>query len=119
MDKFHVSELCLRHIVSMETKYNQTLAVMHDIQTSANKCHDAAMNNSLAVADLMKKIEPISKQFIHGTADVINVLLLVLLAAVFLNIGLGYKVWKKGNVDNKHTALQGAMTKKVRFATSE
>jgi len=119
MDKFYVSELCLRHAVLMEKNYNQTLAIMLDIQTSANKCHDAAKNNSLAIADLMKKIEPIGEQFIQATTDVINVLLLALLAAVVLNIGLGYKVWTNGSVDKRHTALQGAITKKVRFTTPD
>jgi hypothetical protein len=119
MDKFYVSELCLRHTVLMEKKFNQTLAIMHDIQTNANKCHDTAKNNSLAIADLMKKIEPIGEQFIQVTTDVINVLLLALLAAVILNIGLGYKVWTNGSVDKRHTELQSAMSKKVRFATPE
>jgi hypothetical protein len=81
-----------------------------NIQTNTNKCQDAAMTTSLAMADLMNKFDAIGGQLIRELTDVIGVLLLALLAAVVLNIGLGYQVWKKGSSVKKHAALPGAIS---------
>ncbi|KAH3972408.1 hypothetical protein HBH61_001290 [Parastagonospora nodorum] len=103
MGNHHLSELCLRHIALMEIK-------LIDIQTNTNKCEDATMTTSLAMADLMNKIDAIGGHLIQDLTDVIGVLLLALLAAMVLNIGLGYQVWKKGSSVKKHAALPGAIS---------